>query len=593
MQPSAAEGARASAVRDGMHIDWDVPIRMDDGVVLRADVFRPLEPGRYPVIASHGPYAKGLTFEAGYPRQWARLQAEYPDALEGTTGRYAAWELVDPEQWVPHGYAVVRVDSRGAGRSPGFIDVWGPREARDYHDCIEWIAAQPWSNGRVGLAGISFYAKNQWQVAALHPPHLTAICPWEGSNDYYREMTHHGGIHNSFLPGWYERMATIQHGLGSRGFRNPESGLWASGDDDLSDAELAANRSDLAAEILAHPFDDHWHAAHSSPVETVTVPVLSAANWGGLGNHQRGNFTAWQQVASAQKWLEVHGGTHWAGFYTRQGRELQRRFFDHFLKDDPPEEEDDWPDQPRVQLQVRSTDGTLTPRAEEEWPLARTRWTRAYLDLDSGRLETGPPVSAQHTSYRASGAGVTISTAPLEETTEITGPLSARLWISSSTTDADLFLVLRAFGPDGAEVLFQGANDPRTPLSQGWLRASHRELDPERSTPWTPWHPHRAADPLVPGEVHELEIELWATCVVLPAGYRLALTVLGRDFDHGLAPAELGGTVMRGSGPFLHEHPEDRPAAIFDNEVTLYASPEHPSSLLVPVLRGNLFRDGG
>jgi putative CocE/NonD family hydrolase len=134
VEPTAAEGARLSAVRDGMHIDWDVPIRMDDGIVLRADVFRPVEPGRYPVIASHGPYAKGLTFEAGYPRQWARLRAEHPDALEGTSGRYAAWELVDPEQWVPHGYAVVRVDSRGAGRSPGFIDVWGPREAHDYAD---------------------------------------------------------------------------------------------------------------------------------------------------------------------------------------------------------------------------------------------------------------------------------------------------------------------------------------------------------------------------------------------------------------------------------------------------------------------------
>jgi hypothetical protein len=572
----AVAGAVRSEVRDDMRIDWDVPIEMDDGVVLRADVYRPVDEGRYPVIASHGPYAKGLTFEAGYPRQWARLKRDYPDAIEGTSGRYAAWELVDPEQWVPHGYAIVRVDSRGAGRSPGFIDVWGSRETRDFHDCIEWIAEQPWSNGKVGLAGISYYAKNQWQVAALHPPHLAAICPWEGANDYYREMTHHGGIHNAFLPDWYHRMSTIQHGVGSRGFRNPESGLWAAGDEDLTDDELAARRRDLAAEILAHPFDDEWHAEHSSRAEAITVPVLSAANWGGLGNHQRGNFTAWQQVSSPEKWLEVHGGTHWAGFYTRYGRDLQRRFFDHFLTGTG-----GWADQPPVLLQVRSADGRFTPRAEQEWPLARTRWERRYLDLPGSALMTAPPTGTAETSYAASGPGVTFRTPPLDRDTEITGPLSATLWISSSTDDADLFLVLRAFGPDGDEVLFQGANDPRTPLSQGWLRASHRAVDPERSTPWTPWHPHRGKEPLVPGEIYRVDVELWATCVVLPAGYRLALTVLGRDFDHGLPPAELGGTVMRGSGPFLHEHPGDRPAAVFDNEVTLHSSPDRPSSLLV------------
>jgi uncharacterized protein len=575
-------GAARSEVRDGMRIDWDVPIEMDDGIVLRADVYRPVDEGRYPVIASHGPYAKGLTFEAGYPRQWARLKRDYPDALEGTSGRYAAWELVDPEQWVPHGYAIVRVDSRGAGRSPGFIDVWGPRETRDFHDCIEWIAEQPWSNGKVGLAGISYYAKNQWQVAALHPPHLAAICPWEGANDYYREMTHHGGIHNAFLPDWYHRMSTIQHGVGSRGFRNPESGLWAAGDEDLTDDELAARRRDLAAEILAHPFDDEWHAEHSSRAKAITVPVLSAANWGGLGNHQRGNFTAWQQVSSPEKWLEVHGGTHWAGFYTRYGRELQRRFFDHFLKGTG-----GWADQPPVLLQVRSADGRFTARAEQEWPLARTRWERRYLDLSGAALMTAPPTGTVETSYAASGPGVTFRTPPLDRDTEITGPLAATLWIASSTDDADLFLVLRAFGPGGDEVLFQGANDPRTPLSQGWLRASHRAVDPERSTPWTPWHPHRGKEPLVPGEVYRVDVELWATCVVLPAGYRLALTVLGRDFDHGLPPAEPGGTVMRGSGPFLHEHPEDRPAAVFDNEVTLHSSPDRPSSLLVAFVDGD------
>ncbi|HEY2043635.1 MAG TPA: CocE/NonD family hydrolase [Jatrophihabitans sp.] len=576
------QDAVKSEERDGMRIDWDVPITMGDGAVLRADIYRPVGSGRYPVIASHGPYAKGLTFEAGYPRQWERLQRDYPDALDGSSGKYAAWELVDPEQWIPHGYSAVRIDSRGAGRSPGFIDVWGPQEARDFYECIEWIAAQPWSNGRVGLAGISYYAKNQWQVAALRPPHLSAICPWEGANDYYREMTHHGGIHNAFLPDWYRRMSTIQHGLGSRGFRNPESGLLASGDTDLSDDELSANRSDLADEIIAHPFDDDWHAEHSSRPEDITTPVLSAANWGGLGNHQRGNFTAWQKAGSEQKWLEVHGGTHWAGFYTEYGRDLQRRFFDHFLLD-----KGDWLTQPPVSLNIRHVDGSYRLRAEQEWPLARTRWLRHYFDLSNAGLAETAPTSVNQLSYRATGDGITLSTPPLSSPAEITGPLSARLWISSSTEDADLFLVLRAFDPDDNEVLFQGANDPRTPLSQGWLRVSHRAVTPELSEPWAPWHPHQSSEPLVPGQVYEVEVEIWPTCVLLPAGYRLALSILGRDFDHGLAPSEIGGAPMRGSGPFRHDHPEDRPASIFDNEVSVYAGGDMPSSILLPVIDPN------
>ena len=182
---------RVSEIRDGMRIEWDVPVRMDDGLVLRADVFRPLAEGRYPAILTYGPYAKGLAFQDGYPSAWNLLAVQHPDAIAGSSNKYQSWELVDPEKWVPDGYACVRVDSRGAGRSPGHIDPWSPRETRDLHDCIEWAAAQPWCNGKVGLNGISYYAINAWHVAALQPPHLTAMCVWEGAADFYRDMTHH------------------------------------------------------------------------------------------------------------------------------------------------------------------------------------------------------------------------------------------------------------------------------------------------------------------------------------------------------------------------------------------------------------------
>ena len=169
-----------------MQVDWDVPIEMDDGVVLRADVFRP-DDGRRPVILSYGPYAKGLAFQEGYPNQWERMVSQHPDVAAGSSNRYQNWEVVDPEKWVPDGYACVRVDSRGAGRSPGRLDPFSPRETSDLAACIEWAAGQPWSTGKVGLDGISYYAMNQWHVAGRAPRGLTAMCTWEGASDWYRD----------------------------------------------------------------------------------------------------------------------------------------------------------------------------------------------------------------------------------------------------------------------------------------------------------------------------------------------------------------------------------------------------------------------
>ena len=205
-----------SEVVGGMLIEWDVPVPMDDGVILRADVFRPRTGGPNPVIMSHGPYGKNLPMQQGWPAQWKSLTTRWPEVLSGSSGRYFAWETVDPERWVPYGYAVARVDSRGAGKSPGFLDSFSPRETRDYAACIEWAAAQPWSTGKVGLNGISYYAINQWLVAGLQPPHLAAICPWEGAGDSYRDRVFHGGILCTFGRTLLaeSQIVRVQHGLG-------------------------------------------------------------------------------------------------------------------------------------------------------------------------------------------------------------------------------------------------------------------------------------------------------------------------------------------------------------------------------------------
>lgn len=584
------EHARAVEERDDMLVEWDVPIRMDDGIVLQADVFRPPGGARSPVILSHGPYAKGLSFQEGYADQWEIMVREHPDVARGSTNAYQAWEVADPEKWVPDGYACVRVDSRGAGRSPGLLDPLSPREVRDLHDCIEWAGTQPWSSGRVGLAGISYYAINQWQVAALAPPHLTAICPWEGAADFYRDMTHHGGVLSTFFPNWFDKQILelgVQHGYGERGSRNPNTGELTSGPETLSDAELAANRSSFASDIVEHPLDDEYHRARSPDWSRVTVPMLSAANWGGQGLHPRGNFEGFVRAASEQKWLEVHGLEHWTHFYTDYGVALQKRFFGHFLKG----EDTGWDEQAPVQLQVRHVDGTFRERGERGWPLARTRWTRLYLDPEREALSAEPVQREAEVAYEALGDGVTFSTPPLERETEITGPLAAKLFVSSSTDDADLFLIVRVLSPEGEEIVFQGALDPHTPIAQGWLRASHRRLDPALSTEHRPYHAHDAEEPLTPGDVYEVDVEIWPTCVVVPAGHRVALTVRGRDYEYAGAAgggARLGSfkNEMTGCGPFLHHHPADRPPDRFGGTQTLHAGGERGSYLLIPVIPG-------
>jgi predicted acyl esterase len=586
--------AEYGEVRDGMRIEWDVPVEMDDGLVLRADVYRPPDglvlradvyrppdDGRHPVILSYGPYAKGLAFQEGYPSAWERMVAEHPDVAAGSTNKYQNWEVVDPEKWVPHGYVCVRVDSRGCGRSPGRIDHFSPRETKDFHDCIEWAAVQPWSDGKVGLSGISYYAINQWHVASLQPPSLVAMIAWEGAADFYRDTSHHGGILSTFWANWYDmQVKVVQHGYGKRGATNPNTGELVCGPETLPDEELEANRVDFGAEILAHPLDDQYHRDRSPDWSKVTVPFLSAANWGGQGLHPRGNFEAFVRAASPRKWLEVHGIEHWTEYYTDYGVALQRRFFDHFLKG----EDNDWPEQPPVLLQVRHLD-RFVERAEREWPLARTEWTRLYLDAEGGLTrEAGEQGSAE---FEALGEGLTFSTGPLDGETEITGPVAAKLFVSSSTADADLFCVLRVFDPDGAEVTFQGAIDPHTPIAQGWLRVSHRKLDPDLSTEYRPYHTHDEVQPLVPGEVYEADVEIWPTSIVVPAGYRVALSVLGRDYEYAEATgARLSNfkNELRGSGPFLHDDPRDRPAELFAGTTTVHTGGDHPSSLLLPVI---------
>jgi len=582
---TAADPYERTEVRDGMRITWHQRITAQDGLVLRADVYRPIEDIQCPVILTYGIYAKGLSYQEGYPLQWKKMVEDHPEILKMSSNKYQNWETTDPECWVPDGYAIVRVDSRGAGWSPGFMDPGSQKETEDLYECIEWAGTQPWSNGKVGMLGISYYASNQWRVAGLCPPHLAAIIPWEGQNDRYRDSGYHGGILCQFQQRWAKhQVVNVQYGRGDKAMKNPNTGESVAGPVTLSDDELARNRVDAFEELKKHPFDDDWHHSRTADLSLVRTPLLTCANWGGQGIHPRGNFNGYTETPhDTPKWLEVHGDSHWSMFSSGYGVALQKRFFDHFLKGVA----NGWDKQPPVQLNIRHPGERFELRHENEWPLARTQWTKFYLDTKGMVLGAQAASEPQAIEYDAAGNGVTFSTAPLKVDTEITGPMMTRLYVSSSTADADIFVIVRVFDPQGKELTFMGSTDPNTPIANGWLRASHRRLDAQKSKPYRPYHPHDRSEPLAPGEIYECDVEIVTSCIVVPAGWRVALTIRGKDYEYEGDLSEFGKKFhygTRGTGGMTHNDLDNRPPGLFGGRVTVHTGQGRESYLLLPII---------
>jgi predicted acyl esterase len=528
----------STAVYHNLELERDVHVPLSDGGYLVADVFRPAGAGSFPTVMTLGPYSKDIHF-----RDW---NPTYPYDRLPERGPYMHWETVNPEWWVPQGYVVIRVDGRGTGKSPGQVRRLSDEEARDYHDAIEWAGTQLFSNGRVAVMGISYFAMNAWRVAALQPPHLAAIVPWEGAVDNYRDVARHGGIYsNGFTRMW------------ARNLRDHET---------QGDAKPGASPEGLGG-VPPELFDPALY--HVPDLAKIQVPVLSAGNWGGFGLHLRGNVEGFLGVGSAFKLLQIHSGDHVLPFYSLEGRLLQKRFLDHFLLG----VDTGITREPRVRLAIRRSQDRYAWRYENEWPIARTRWTAYFLDASRGALDPEAPPAEATASYTAeSGAAreracATFSTQPFSAETEITGPVQLRLWVSSSDDDADLFAIVRKLDAQGREVTFQGSIAPGVPAAYGWLRVSHRKLDPDRSTPYRPYHTHDELQKLAPGEVVPVVIEIWPTSVVCEAGERLVLEVAAHDEPR--------------IAPFLHDDPDDR---IYARKVTLHTGGRFDSHLLLPVI---------
>ncbi|KAF5539292.1 hydrolase family [Fusarium mexicanum] len=564
-----------------------VPLKAGDGLV-RLNVYRPKGVDKVPVLVTYGPYGKDIWYQDFHPKSFSEVNPQHKS-------QHSAWETPDPGFWTKHGYAIVRADERGLGQSTGKLDTMSRGTSEAFFDVVEWAAEQPWSSGKVGLLGISYYAGSQWRVAARKPKGLSAIVPWEGMSDYYRDRCRHGGIlSNSFIKFWWNRQViTNQYGRPGRNARN-----WGPDtiEGDLPEEELEANRQDQTIDNQVNRFrDEAYYASKEYDMGDIEVPLLSVGNWGGILLHLRGNIEGYTQAGSKFKYLRLITGRHDLPFYYEEEVEIQRSFLDAFLKG---EDRVGWSEEGKVapvSLVLRKGNVGFNdaekekayPRREEnEWPIARTQYKKLFLTPEQGLSWEEPKTERKKLTYKALGTlekpeVVQFSTPAFEAETEITGHVVAHLNVSVSPdpsgptpSDIDLFVTLRHFDPSGEEVFYTGTAGDPVPLTKGWLRVSLRKVDTEhpKHREWLPHRNYTSKDvqPVIQGEVYGVDIEVWPTNVIVDEGGKLVFEVSSGD--------------TQGSGIFLHNDPVDRSPEIFQGSNHIHFGPRQQNYITLPVI---------
>ncbi|CCT71830.1 probable hydrolase, CocE/NonD family [Fusarium fujikuroi] len=564
-----------------------VPLKAGDGLV-RLNVYRPKGVDKVPVLVTYGPYGKDIWYQDFHPKSFSEVNPQHKS-------QHSAWETPDPGFWTKHGYAIVRADERGLGQSTGKLDTMSRGTSEAFFDVVEWAAEQPWSSGKVGLLGISYYAGSQWRVAARKPKGLSAIVPWEGMSDYYRDRCRHGGIlSNAFIKFWWNRQViTNQYGRPGRNARN-----WGPDtiEGDLPEEELEANRQDQTIDNQVNRFrDEAYYASKEYDMGDIEVPLLSVGNWGGILLHLRGNIEGYIHAGSKFKYLRLITGRHDLPFYYEEEVEIQRSFLDAFLKG---EDRVGWSQEGKVapvSLVLRKGNVGFNdaekekayPRREEnEWPIARTQYKKLFLTPEQGLSWDEPKTERKKISYKALGTlekpeVVQFSTPAFEAETEITGHVVAHLNVSVSPdpsgptpSDIDLFVTLRHFDPSGQEVFYTGTAGDPVPLTKGWLRVSLRKVDSEhpKHRDWLPHRNYTSKDvqPVIQGEVYGVDIEVWPTNVVVDKGGKLVFEVSSGD--------------TQGSGIFLHNDPVDRSPEVFQGSNHIHFGPRQQNYVTLPVI---------
>ena len=483
---------------DDIRVDWDVPVTVRDGTTLRVNVFRPNTSAPVPVIMSAHPYGKDkipakTRSGRGLPLQ-ARLLLQ-PHAIR--VSEWTSWEAPDPVVWVSHGYAVVNADLRGAGTSEGTGDLFSDGEAQDYYDLIEWVGTQSWSSGRVGLDGVSYLAISQYKVAALRPPHLAAICPWEGLTDLYRDFARPGGVRED-------------------GF----SILWSK-----LTSRAARIGSPIREEIAARPQRDAWYKSITPDLARIEVPMLVGGSFSDHSLHTRGSFEAFRQAGSSRKWLYTHRDGKWCAYYSEEATRARIRFFDHTLKG----HDNGWSGEPVVRLAItESGPDPVAVLGEDAWPPSDLKWRKLYLDAATTLLtDNSAPLAPASLRFESNGEVARFDwTVP--EDMDVIGPMALHLSIEMRGAD-DVFLFTGVRKRrSGREVTFEGSYGfPRDMVSKGWQRCAHRDLDPHLSTPEQPVHTHDRIAPLRAGEIVSVRIALLPHATRFRKGDQLCLEVRG------------------------------------------------------------------
>lgn len=513
--------AKLSPERYGVREMRNQFVPMRDQTRLACDIFRPDTPGRFPAIVSFSPYGKDV-------QRVMEKQRPHSSRL-GNGGQEAG----DTRFFVSRGYVHVIADTRGAGDSEGVYQFQGPREQQDGYDLIEWIAAQPWCDGNVGMLGMSYFAVVQLLIATQRPPHLKAIAPFEAYTDRYRHSVYHGGILNEgFFHQWWEHLSIgaskplIYNYLSANEINSRREDLYKRPEIQESPYLYIQlkyeDKNPLLFDFLIEPHDGpyYWDRSSYPNLDKINVPVLIMNRWSGWPIHLAGAFQAWQGIQSPKKMYIVE--TEWLSGPKRPWRDHQDiilRWYEHWLKGNDTGMMDESP----ITLLIRGRDGW---RHEWEWPLARTQWTKYWLH-SSGLLSLEPPQSASEQSFFndpfiAPGkvsAGLDFVTRPFEQEVEVTGPLALYLTATLDQPEATWFVNIKNRAPDGSTKV----------VTKGWLRASHRKLDPARSTPYKPYHPHDESVPVPIGEPVTYAIDIRDTSMAFQKGHQLVVEIRGQD----------------------------------------------------------------
>lgn len=483
----------------GVHADWDVPVKVRDGTTLRVNVFRPESGAPAPVIMSAHPYGKDKIPARTRSGRGVDLQYRlFPQPHPVDLSEWTSWEAPDPGVWVPRGYAVVNVDLRGGGTAEGVGELFSDQEARDYYDVIEWAGTQSWSSGRVGLNGVSYLAISEYKVAALRPPHLAAICPWEGLSDLYRDFARPGGVReDGFTIIWDKGLKRGGVRTGTR-FRE---------------------------EIVARLERDEWYESTVPDLARIEVPVLVCGSFSDHSLHTQGSFDVFRHAGSSLKSLYTHRDGKWCAFYGRESTEARGRFFDYTLKG----LDNGWDKEPAVRLAIHdSGPDPVAVVGEPSWPPDDLQWRALALDARRGTLvdefEEGPATSVSFDTHRHAAQFIWT----VQDDIDLIGPMALRLHVEvRGADDVFIFAGVRKIR-DGVETQFEGSfGFSGDMVSKGWQRAAHRELDEERSSPSQPVHTHRIAEPLRAGEIVPVDIALQPHATRFLKGDVLRLDIRG------------------------------------------------------------------